>query len=167
MSGTVRLGKVRWGKGKDFMNTAKIKEISFEPGMMISLETCERIIGFHRSGNEYQFGFELMKLQGLIEKTLRKQGKFYSVVVEKGSIRILTERESSVYNARTFEIGKRKLRKSFKRIQFVDVSKLSESERVSHTKNLINQSRQIQAMRQTQIEIKLTEHKRTTPIRLE
>jgi hypothetical protein len=37
----------------------------------------------------------------------------------------------------------------------------------STTKNLINQSRQIQAMRQTQIEIKLTEHKRTTPIRLE
>ena len=55
--GPVGLGDAWRGKeGKDFMNTAIIKEMSFEPGTMISLETCERIIGFHRSGNEYQIG---------------------------------------------------------------------------------------------------------------
>jgi hypothetical protein len=76
--------------------------------------------------------FAALKVAGLLEKVLWKNGKHWSLRVVNGSVYVLSDAESVEFQAKRFRTGVKKIRRSKKHVERVDVSQLGEIEKRRH-----------------------------------
>jgi hypothetical protein len=76
--------------------------------------------------------FAALKVAGLLEKVLWKNGKHWSLRVVNGSVYVLSDAESVEFQAKRFRTGVKKIRRSKKHVERVDVSQLGEIDKRRH-----------------------------------
>lgn len=134
---------------------------TLEKGTVIPREKVEEIMGVKFTSPRYQF--KLMALVDMIQRGLKKRGLLWTVVIRGDQVRILTDAEAVEHNQKQTERGRRKMTRAFVRNRAVDVSQLSEEQKQTHERQLLNQGRMLQAMRVALRAIKSEAHQRQTP----
>ena len=118
-----------------------------EAGTTVDQSECERILKMNRKGNEYEYQFALMQLAELIQKSLWKIGKQFTVTTSAGAVNILTHEQASKYNESRFNLAISKMRRCNRRLNAVDVGSLSKESRNDHGNAIIRQSRILSMMK--------------------
>ena len=136
-----------------------------EPGSVIDQATCEKVIGYQRSKDKYEWQFALMQLAEHVGRLLWKEGKRFTVKTEQGTIRVLTHEEASKYNAGRFRGGIGKMKRAFTRLNSVDVGQISKELRHEHDEEIAKQSRMLQSLRLAKKDIELAPVQKTVPLR--
>lgn len=134
-----------------------------DTGSFIEQSECERLVGLSRNADRYDYQFRLLQLVDFITKSLRKEGRHFTVVQRNGAIHVLTHEQASKYNAKTFKLGLRRSRRSNRRLMAVDVSHLSDEARAEHVDTIIQQSRIMQNISRRATDIELIPVTRSTP----
>jgi hypothetical protein len=135
-------------------------------GDLVEQSECERVIGFTRASDKYEYSFALMQLVEYVQKLLWKDGKQYTVVSDNGSMRVLTHEEASKYNAARFDGAIQKMRRCHRRLTAVDCGKFNEEARENHTKSILKSSRILTAIKTTRADVELVPHASIVPKRL-
>lgn len=118
---------------------------SLQKGDVIAPEIIENAYGISRDLRAYAFA--ALNLKTRIECELENRGYPVSTKIEGSSIRILTDEEAVPYNAMAFEAGVAKMGRSHRRLNLVDVGKLSQLARSTHDRAIAVQAFQLQALR--------------------
>lgn len=116
-------------------------------GDVITTEIIEEAMGCKSTARD--FNFKMLALKALIEKATG-----YNVKAQNYTeLRILDDEEGVSYNQQTWEHGLNKLRRAAAIARNVDVEQLSNVSRNLLERQMLNQSRQMQALRRTRREI--------------
>ena len=135
---------------------------ALEKGDVITTDRLEAITGKQRGTQTFQLA--VLVLRERIVNECKDRDKFFTVAFVKGNLRILTDEEAAIYNARTFKAGMKRSRKSLTRLAKVDVGKLDDLQKKSHERNLIVFGKMLQAARSAQQQgITASPHARTLP----
>lgn len=118
---------------------------SIQKGDAWATDELERLTGKRRDTTEYQFA--VMALKSRIYRELKDRGKRVTLAVVKGALRVLTDEEAALYNARTFRQGFRRSVRSFSRMSTVNQAGMTERQKADHERNLIVYGRMLQAAR--------------------
>lgn len=127
-------------------------------GDRLPIEQVEQIVNCSRASPA--FAFRVLSLKGWIERSLRNHGKVWTLRVDHGAICILTDVEAVQYNFRQHRVGCRKTRRSLRRQIAVDVSNLTEEQKVEHDKMLTRQAGVVAAMNRKKLPVLPEPHKR-------
>lgn len=132
-------------------------------GDSISPERLEALTQKQRGTDGYNLA--VLALRERIVRECRDRGRHFTVALVKGSLRVLTDEEASLYNARTFRAGFKRSSKSLRRLAKVDASQLSDGQKIDHERNLIVLGKVLQAARTARASalLALAGHQRTTP----
>ncbi len=141
------------------MKTVNIE--SLQKGDYLSPIEIEEITGEIEGTQEYQFA--LMQLRQEIESGLRCLGRPVTIKTEGAGLRVLTDAEAAVYNARHGDLARFKLFRAFRRNQAVDEANLSDPERQAHYRTLEIQGKYVQALKQISRQLSVEPVKRMTP----
>lgn len=136
-----------------------------QPGSVIDQTECERVIGYARSKDKYEWQFALMQLAEHVNKLLWRAGKHWTVTTSNGEIVVLTHEEASKHNAARFRGGIAKMRRSFKRLNAVDVRQIGKAVRHEHDEEISRQSRILQGMRLSVRDVTPEPVRKSVPIR--
>lgn len=134
-----------------------------DAGSIIEQSECERLVKLRRDEDKYEYQFRLLQLVDFVSKSLRKDGRNFTVVQSHGAVCVLTHEQASKYNAKTFRQGLRRSRRSNRRLMAVDVSYLSEEARAQHVDAMIQQSRIMQSISRRATDTELIPVARSTP----
>ncbi|MHB8108238.1 MAG: hypothetical protein ACYDH4_12580, partial [Candidatus Cryosericum sp.] len=93
------------------------------------------------------YQFALMQLRSKIEQVLQNIGRPATIKCEGSGLRVLTDAEAAVYNARQGDLARFKLFRAFRRNQAVDEAKLTDADRQNHCRTLEVQGKYVQALR--------------------
>ena len=132
-----------------------------QKGDYLSPTEIEEITGEMEGTREYQFA--LMQLRQEIEHGLRCLGRPATIKTEGSGLRVLTDSEAAVYNARHGDLARFKLFRAFRRNQAVDEANLSNPERQAHYRTLEVQGKYVQALKQISRQLSVEPVKRMTP----
>lgn len=133
-----------------------------QKGDQWTLDEIEKITGQIRDTVSYQFA--VMALKDRIFRECRDRGKHVTLAIIKGSLRVLTDEEAALYNARSFRQGFRRSMRSFVRMSKVNTNGLTDSQKGEHERNLVVYGRMLQAARSGKKEaLKATAVKRDVP----
>jgi hypothetical protein len=121
----------------------------------------EEITGEVEGTQEYQLA--LLQLRQEIEHGLRFIGRPATIKTEGAGLRILTDSEAAIYNARHGDLARFKLFRAFRRNQAVDEANLSDPERQAHYRTLEVQGKYVQALRQISRQLSVEPVRRLTP----
>src|SRR3990167_11413014 len=106
-----------------------------DKGSVISADTLTDI--FSLPVDDPRYRLKCLSLVEQITRQLSDRGIEATVCQSRGSIRVLTDSEATTYNERQGLLGRRKIRKSFRRLLNVDTANLSDKERSAHDKRLL------------------------------
>lgn len=134
---------------------------ALQKGDIVPAETIEAAYGVTRDDRAYPLS--VLRLKKEIEVQLEALGRPVTTKGEGDCIRVLTDEEALVYNARSFESDVRGLYRAQRRMMQIDAAQLSESSRESHTHALQVQAMQCLALRKVRKQIQLEPHKNETP----
>jgi hypothetical protein len=134
---------------------------SLQKGDYLSPTEIEEIIEEVEGTREYQFA--LMQLRQEIEHGLLCLSRPATIKTEGSGLRVLTDPEAAVYNARHGNLARFKLFRAFRRNQAVDEAKLTDPERQVHYRTLEVQGKYVQALKQISREVAVEPVKRLTP----
>jgi len=141
------------------MKTINIENV--QKGDYFSPVEIEEITGEIEGTREYQFA--LMQLRHEIESGLRCLGRPATIKTEGAGLRVLTDAEAAVYNARHGELARFKLFRAFRRNQAVDEANLTAPERQAHYRTLEVQGKYVQALKRISQELTVEPVRRQTP----
>ena len=135
-----------------------------QPGDIIEQTECEKLVGMRRDDNEYRYNLRLLELRRYIEVSLRRIDRIFTITQKGGSLCILTHEQASEYNANTFRLGQRRMRRSFRRLVAVDTEHLSQEARNQHALTLACQSRILEAVKKRDVKPPSEYVDRRTPL---
>lgn len=118
-----------------------------EVGCVIDKATIEAALGYTQESNWREYQFSLMKLQHELAMQLSQEGKLFTVVVDGGSLRVLTHEEASKYNDAASKNAIQKMERCLRRSQAVDTGDFSDDALKFHERSLLRQSRILQAIK--------------------
>lgn len=130
-------------------------------GDIIPSEVIAAFCGSPRGTQCYDF--TVLSLRTRIMRECRDRGMSYTLAVIKGELRILTDEEAAIYNARMCRSGFRRQYRSLKRLAQVDPTALSSEQQRDHERNLLVYGRMVQAARSARATVIAIEHQRTIP----
>lgn len=170
--GLARPGEARQGKvfhkgfQVDELNELEIRYFpldfdALKKGDTIPPDRLEQLTGCERGTSKYQLA--VLTLRERIVKECHERGREFTVAIIKGALRILTDSEASLYNARAFKGKFRGAGRALKRAARVDTSNLDDGQKKEHERNLIVFGKMLQAARSARAAIAATPHQRTTP----
>ena len=131
-------------------------------GQVLLVEEIENILGCSRSAQP-QFALKALGLRNKIAKMLRDRGKPATVVLAKGTIRVLTDAEAVEYNPRQYRHGARKMARAHKRSMDVDPALLTCEQLKKHERSVIVQGCILQAIDSQRRRLAIAIHQRQTP----
>jgi len=134
---------------------------SLQKGDYLAPFEIEEMTGEAEGTVAYQFA--LMQLRSEIERGLLKAGHPATIKCEGAGLRVLTDAEAAVYNARHGDLARFKLFRAFRRNQTVDEANLTNAERQVHYRTLEVQSKYVQALRKVARMHHIEPVKRQTP----
>lgn len=134
---------------------------SLKKGDNITPDRLEQLTERKRGTDGYNLA--VLALRERIVRECRDRGKHFTVAVVKGSLRVLTDEEAALYNAKTFRAGFRRSGKSLRRLTRVNTEMLSESQKKDHERNVLVFGKMLQAAQSARAAIAATPHKRSTP----
>lgn len=125
-------------------------------------DELEQITSTRRGTTQYQFA--CLELRMRIMRECLDRGKPVTAAMVKGSLRVLTDEEASLYNAKIFRVGQRKSARSLGRLSRVNIANLTESQKQEHERNILVFGRMLAASRRAQRgQLKLIAHARQVP----
>ena len=144
----------------------QVDTTKLRPGDSISGPECESVIGFTEESDTKAYGFELLKLLGVVQKQLKKEhSRELTVRIVGGrELHILTDAESAEYNPRRFAAGLRLARRAHRRLLAVNVANLNGTDRESYAKSVSNQAHQLSMLRRRGPDVPLVSAERKTPV---
>lgn len=113
--------------------------------------------------DEKRFRLAALALKTRILRECRDRGKFFTIAIIKGSIRILTDEEAAMYNPKQFKHGFRRQLRALKRLTEVNVTALSDQQQKDHERNLLVFGKMVQAARSARAAINAVPHTRSVP----
>lgn len=134
---------------------------SLHKGDYLSPVEIEEITGEIEGTQEYQLA--LLQLRQEIENRLCFLGRPATIKTEEAGLRVLTDSEAAIYNARHGELARFKLFRALRRNQAVDETNLSAPERQAHYRTLEVQGKYVQALKQIRRQLSVEPVKRLTP----
>lgn len=105
----------------------------------------------------------VLALRERIVRECRDRGNYFTVAIVKACLRVLTDEEAALYNARTFRAGFRRSGKSLKRLLRVDATQLTEQQKMEHERSCLVFGKMLQAANSARAKISATPYERTTP----
>lgn len=166
----VRLGEARHGEVRQGLFLFGVYKMKFDidvsalqPGSVVEQSVCEKVIGFSRSSNQYEFQFNLMQLAEHISRLLWKDGRKWTVTTKDGTVCVLTHEQASKYNTQRFQNAIDKMRRCNRRLVAVEIAEIPKEHRAQHDEAIAKQSRILQGMRVRQ-SVELSETKRSIPL---
>jgi hypothetical protein len=114
-------------------------------GDTIPAAVIETATNSKRTDRNYRL--KMLNLRDFIFKQLIVEKRPATVRISGDTIKILSDSEASPYNDKHFAFGHQKAQRAFARNLFVDRSKLTEEERITHDHRVYVQGRILQAMR--------------------
>lgn len=106
-----------------------------EKGSIITVDTLTAI--FNLPADDQRFKLKCLALTGEITRQLSERGIEATVCQCRGAIKVLTDSEATSYNERQGLLGRRKIKRSFRRLVNVDVANLTDKEREAHEKRIL------------------------------
>jgi hypothetical protein len=104
---------------------------TLEKGSCIPADEVSKIAGVEDFTPE-SLNFVALQLAGILEQALWAQGKRWSLRAVKGAVYVLTDAESVEFQAKRFRTGVKKIRRSKRHVDQVDISQLGEVDRRQH-----------------------------------
>lgn len=122
---------------------------ALQKGQIIPVEMLEDITGTKKGTAE--FALKVLSQKQNLETELWLRGKLWTISGEgcDGGLKILTDEEASIYNAKRFEANVRGMHRSHSRLMGVDVSSLTAEQRGRHERELCNQAAKLMAIKKT------------------
>jgi hypothetical protein len=134
---------------------------ALQKGDSIPPDRLEKLTETVRGTDVYNLA--VLALRERIIRELRDREKHFTVAMVKGSLRVLTDSEAALYNARAFKAKFRGAGYALRRAARVDQSRLEDGQRKEHERNLITFGKMLQAAKAARRAISATPHERTTP----
>lgn len=116
-----------------------------DKGHNITPEECQKLINVPPSDRRY--ALKLLRLHGVLDAGLRRAGKRCTVVVRGDGLRVLTDEEAAAYQNDAFLGALNKASRAARKQADVDMSQLTDAQRLEHERNLLENSLVMQAMR--------------------
>jgi hypothetical protein len=134
---------------------------ALKKGDSLTPDRLEELTNSERGTDEYNL--RVLVLRERIVRTCRELGNHFTVAMVKGSLRILTDSEAALYNARSFRGKFRGAGAALRRAARVDTANLDDGQKREHEQNIVTFGRMLQAARHARRNIAATPHQRTTP----
>lgn len=134
---------------------------ALEKGHVITVSEVERITGTRRTDRKYEL--KVLSLRESIERGLAELGKFFTLRIDQGAIRVLTDDEASLYNHKSFNRSLRGISRAHFRQVNVDVNCLDDDGKKRHMRSLEITGKVCQAISTVKSLPSPMPHKRRTP----
>jgi hypothetical protein len=134
---------------------------ALKKGDEIEADRLESITNTKRGTDQYNLA--VLALRARIMQELKDRGKFVTVAVVKGCLRLLTDEQAALYNARMYRAGFQRAGRSLKRLAKVDVGNLTDQQKQDHERTLLVFGKMLQAAKTARREIAATPYQRTLP----
>jgi len=130
---------------------------SLEKGSSISPEELEKITGTKYGTIEYSLG--VLSFTQRVEKELEARGLCAVIVIRKEHVVVLTDEDASFYTSKRFGQAVRTMYKQYRKKTQIDRTQLTGETCKQHDRDVINQSRILQALTGEQKQIALEERR--------
>lgn len=144
---------------------AKRHPIDFDgiqKGSYIPADELEDILGL--DADSATFNLVVLEFSRQIADELEIRGRPATVIIEDRGIRVLTDAESSSYNARRFVLAQRQMFEAHSRSQrTVELRALTPEQQKDHVRRLEIQGRYLQGLVGVRKQLQIEAHKRDTP----
>jgi hypothetical protein len=146
---------------KDGVQVTPIDFDAIQKGDALSPSQLEEITGKKQGTSAYAFA--VMQLSQRIANECASRGKIFTIAIVQQHLRVLTDEEASVYNDKQYRAKWRGMKRNHFNNMAVDASKLSDSQRSKHERNILVQAGLLAAGDKERRRLIVQAHQRTTP----
>lgn len=115
-----------------------------QKGTYLSVDQVEEITGERAGTNEYRL--KLLQIKRYIEELSAMRGTPLLLKGEADGLRVMTDIEALRYKGHQHDLGKRMLQRICRQVHYVDPVGLTAAQQVLRDREILRQSRMVQAM---------------------